>query len=545
MPDTLHIRARDARGQVVDVARLSRGSITIGSATHNALVLPGDDVAPAQLRADWDGTSRSVTLTNIGVDGVSVGNLQLQPHASLSWDGSQPLRVGPYSLKLVGATEAPSTETQTTNTTSTPRWPIALALVLMAAALGVLIFSLLSRPAEIVSFALNDDGAQRQVQFRVRNAQRVELRVNGQLANASQMRFDTSSGEGAYAPNPNDSAFELVAYNAINQPTRGQLTMAIVVVPTPTLIPTPNPTATPLPGDPFVAEFAFNGLNKANELSDVLLNKGEGLVVSWDVANVDGVELQPAGTFGAKDSVRVAPQETTVYTLVARNAFGEAKRSVKVVVMDAQATANVNATAATNAKGTQDALVASQAQSAGTATAAARATATTIALVLADAQLRATQAAAEATATAGAQATALAFGTAQAGATQQVRDASGATATAIVLGTAQSDTARFSRFNGTWVNSAPINDGVVRLVIDNVGATITVQTFVKCQLQPQTQECPWGLKAQTYTDEPFLVRYDFGDGSARTLLLERAGESLQVQDVDSRGPVWVYTLAKQ
>ena len=535
---TLHIRARDARGQVADVARLARGSITAGSAPHNALVLPSPDVAPAQLRIDWDGVSSHVTITNIGIDAIDVGTLRLPPQASLMWDGSQLVRVGPYSLKLVGLPVSAANEVTSITTKPTPAtkprawWPLIVAGIASLAALSVLIYSLLARPAEIVRFALTDDANQRRVQFEVRNARRIVLLANGQPADLARLQYSAATGNGAYLPNEQERTFALVAFNALDRPTTSQLALALAL-PTPT--PIPNPTATPLPNDPFVAEFSFNGLNKANELSDLLLNKGDGLLIAWDVANVTGIELQPAGTFKPKDSVRVAPQETIVYTLIARNAFGEAKRSVKVVVVDARATAEAVTEANANVKATQDAIAAAQAQSGATATASARATATSIALVLADAQARATEAASLGTATAAAQSTALALGTAQAGATRQVQDATSATSTAIVQATASADTTRFGRFNGTWVNDNPQATGVTRLVISNVGASITVQAFANCA--PQPQACDWGPRTQAYTDEPFLVRYDFGDGTSRTLLLQLDGARLRVQDVDSRGPV--------
>ena len=536
-PSAVHIRARDARGQVADVARLHRGSITVGSAPHNALVLPGRDVAPVQLRVDWDGISSGVTLTNIGDEPCSVGNLRLTPHASLTWDSRQLVRVGSYSLKLVGLPtpdDAAAIQPITAVTAGAPRlgWRIVATGALALLALGVLTYSLLARPAQIMTFTIHDSGDERRVQFAIDGASRVMLLVDGKPADPARLAYDSAAGRGSYLASATEQDFALSAYNVLNQPTVSRLELALA---TATPVPTPAPSATPLPGDPFVAEFSFNGLDKANELSDLLLNKGDGLVIAWDVANVTGVELQPAGTFKANDSVRVAPQDTTVYTLVARNVFGEAKRSVKVVVLDARSTESALGTASAGAQATRDAIAAEAAQRGATATAGARATATSIALVLAEAQARATEAAAAGAATAQAQSTALAAGTLQAEATRQVQSAISATATAIVQATANADTTRFSRYDGIWLNDNPRSAGVVRLAISNVGASITVRSFANCAPQPEL--CDWGSHTQAYTDEPFLVRYDFGDGASRTLLLVRDGARLRVEDVDSRGPV--------
>lgn len=540
----VHIRARDAFGQVVDVARVEAGTLTIGSAAHNALVLPSPQVSPTQLRVDWDGVSKRVTLTNIGAGAVRLGQVDVQPQGSLVWDGVEPLSVGPYSLRLIGMSAlAGAPAAPSPGATTKPKrggfilWPALVAMGMAVLAMALLGYSLVAWPAEIVTFAfISNAGAQPIIQFKVKNAQRITLVVDGKPADTARLRFDVQTGEGTFMPNAQEQLFELTAFNQLNQSVSGMLNVALAPAPSPT----PNPTATPLPGQPFVAEFTFNGVNKASELSDVLLNRGDGLVIAWSVANVDGVELLPAGTFKAIDSVRVAPQETTVYTLQAENPFGEARRSVKVIVVDAQATASLDATAAAAMAATQQANVNAQTQAAATATQAAQATSTAIAMVLAEAQARATQAANEAAATGTAQAVLVAQGTAQANATQQAAGAISATSTAIVQGTAQAGDARFAQFSGTWVNSAPTNTGLQRLVIENAGAAITVQAFDACSPQP----CLLGQKTVTYTDAPFVVRYDFGDGSARTLVLAREGDALKVQDFSSNGPARVYTFVR-
>jgi hypothetical protein len=494
------------------------------------------------VRVDWDGASKTVAITNIGERAISLGQIDIQPQGTLAWDGIEPLVVGPYSLRLIGMSSLPVAQGQGEGSKNKPArriwWPLIVAPLLALLALGLLIYSFLGWPAEIVTFAFTSDaGAARAIQFAVRNAQRIELAVDGQPADAARLQWNPQTGEGTYTPNEQEQSFELTAFNSLGQSTRSRL--SVTLPPTPVPSPTPNPTATPLPGEPFVAEFTFNGVNKANELSDVLLNKGEGLVIAWTVANVDGVELMPAGTFRAMDSVRVAPQETTVYTLQAVNPFGEARRSVKVIVVDAQATAQVDATAAAAMAATQQAAINAQTQAAAIATQSAQATATAFSIAQAEATVRATQAAAEAAATSTAQAAIAAQGTAQASATQQAAGATSVAATAIVQGTAQAGDARFAQFNGTWVNPLPANTGLQRLVIENAGPAITVQAFDACTPQP----CDLGRRTVSYA-EPFVARFEFGDGSVRTFLLTREGETLKVQDFDSRGPAREYTFVR-
>lgn len=548
MSDTPHIRVRGDHGQVIDVVRLQRGAITIGSAPGNAIVLPSNQVAPVHARLDLDAATNGVTVTDLGSNtGTFVGNLRIQPHASFPWDGSQLVRIGPYTLKLIGTAHGDRVEPAAqapANRFARRRWLVALAALLALLALGILISSILARPAEIVSFALVGDVAQRIVEFQVRNAQRITLLVNGQPADRLRLSYNASTGEGAFQTNSQEREFELTAYNALNQPTTNRLTLSIERTPTPT----PNPTATPLPNDPFIAEFSFNGVNKVNDLSDIAVNKGDPLVIAWNVANAGNVELQPGGTFKATDSIRVSPSDTTVYTLIARNDEGEAKRAVKVIVIDAQATAAASATASASAKATQDALASVQVQAAATATASARATATALANLLANTQAtvqaiatQEAQAVLNATSTAVAQATAQAASTAQASATQQANASANATATAIAQARAQADAARFSQFNGVWVNDDPNTIGVTRLIVSNSGPSITAQAYAKCQ----PQDCFLGARTQTFTDAPLTVRFDFGDGSSRTLRLERTGEKLRVEDIDSRGPVRTYTFSRE
>lgn len=531
--------------------------MTIGRALHNAVTLPSKDVSSLHLRIDWDDATNRVTVTDLSsATGTFVNGARLHANTPYAWDTGQVLRVGEYELKLImpNGMKTPNTSVAQVSPASQAaghrrRWALAALMGLLAlAAAAAMIYGVLARPAEIVRFALTNDDAQSVLQFQVNNARRVELLVNDQAANIARFSFDPQSGAGAYTPTANDAAFELIAYNALNQPTRSRLSFPLPATPTATPLPTPTPrpTLTPQPNDIAFAEFSFNGVNKADDLSDIVLNRGEPLDIRWEAVNADSVELQPAGTFRPKDVIRVAPSETTVYTLIARNESGQASRSVRVIVVDAQATASADATASAIAQATQAAITSVQGQAAATATAASQATATAIAQTLAQAQAAAAakatqdaQAVFDATATAAANATAQAQGTAAAQATLGAQASNNATATALAQATAQAGEARYSQYNGVWVNDDPTAVGVTRLVISNVGPTITAQAFARCQ----PQDCDWGARSRPFTGEPFTIAFEFGDGVTRQLTLLREGAKLRVTDADSRGPIRTYTFS--
>lgn len=545
------VRVQDELGRVVNVFLLPPDGegLTVGRALHSDVSLPSKEISPLHLRIRWDSASGRVTVTDLdSTTGTYLDERRLSPAAPALWESAQRLRVGSYTFKLIMPAPASGTSSSPAQPADPPTAPaqsprryglalLAGALALVALALAI--YAFLSRPAEILSFALAAGEPEPVVRFQVGNAQRIELRVDGRPADPSRLTFDPRAGTGAYPVNPGEADFTLVAYNRLGQPTTSRL-----IYPAPTE--TPRPTFTPPPAEVGLAVFAFNGVNKVNDLSDIVLNKGEPLLIEWDAVNADVVELQPAGTFKPQDAVRVAPNETTVYTLIARNPSGEVRRSVRVVVVDAQATAAANATASAIAQATRDAEAAAQAQIAATATAASQATATAIADAFARAQEAATAKATQdalailsATSTAIARETAQAQSTAIAQATANAQQAADATATAVVQATAQAMEARYSQYSGAWVNDDPATDGVTRLVIANAGPTITVQAFARCQ----PRDCEWGVRSQAFTGEPFSIIFAFGDGVTRRLTFARIGDKLRVTDADSRGPIRTYSFS--
>lgn len=61
---------------------------------------------------------------------------------------------------------------------------------------------------------------------------------------------------------------------------------------------------------------------------------GEMSTLAWSVSGGEGLTLSINNGVGAVtgSSVKVAPNQTTTYTLTAKNAYGEARRSVEVTV---------------------------------------------------------------------------------------------------------------------------------------------------------------------------------------------------------------------
>ncbi|GIV83984.1 MAG: hypothetical protein KatS3mg052_0991 [Candidatus Roseilinea sp.] len=546
------VRVQDELGRVVNVFLLSPDGegLIVGRALHAGVSLPSKDVCPLHLHIRWDSTFGRVIVTDLGSQtGTYLDGRRLTPEVPYAWHSGQPLRVGHYTLKLImpgsasGAPggSAPSTGAADTLSKPAPRSRrLGLALFIgTLAAFALAAHIVLSRTVEILSFALIADGPSPIASFQVVNAQRVELLVDGQPADPNRLSFDPHTGAGTYRVRPGERNFVLIAYDQLGQSAASRL---ISHAP----IETPRPTFTPSPVEIGLAVFAFNGVNKVNDLSDIILSKGESLLIEWDVVNAESVELQPAGTFKPQDAVRVAPNETTVYTLIARSPLEEVRRSVKVIVVDAQATAATNATAVAIVQATRDAEAAAQAQMAATATAAAQATTIAIAEAFAQAQAAAAAKATQdalailsATRTAAARETAQAHSAALAQATADAQQITAATSTAIAQATAQAMAARYSQYSGIWTNDDPTTDGVTRLVISNIGPTITVQAFARCQMR----DCDWGARRQAFTGEPFSIAFAFGDGVTRRLTFARVGDKLRVTDADSRGPIRTYTFS--
>lgn len=553
-PAAPHIRVQDEHERVINVIQLAPTGVTIGRALHSTLALPSGDVSLLHARVDWDSITGQVTLTDLGsASGTYVDGQRLTANMPVVWNSAQSVQIGSYRIKLVLPTAAhaslmtpppspPPLAQPGSRHPHSQRWPVtALAGVTGALALGLLAYGLLARPAEIARMVITTAEGRPAVEFKVNHAQRVELKVNDKPADAARFAFTPGTGEGRYIADMRDTDFELIAFNPLGWPTSGRL-----MIPPPAPTPTERPTATPQPDDIGFAVYAFNGVNKTGDLSDIVLNKGEPLDIEWDVVNAESVELHPAGTFKPKDAVRVAPIETTVYTLIARNRAGEARRSVKVVVVDMAATAAAQATASAAAQSTRDAEALAQAQAAATATTASQATATAIAQSLTEAQAAAAAKATQdalaiihATGTAAARETAQANSTVVAQATSSAEASLRATATASARSTAQALEARYSQYSGIWTNNDPDTDGITRLVITHVGPAITVRAFSRCR----PQECDWGSRSRGFTGEPFTITFEFGDGVTRRLTLTREGAMLRVSDADSRGPIRTYVFS--
>lgn len=87
------------QGALLRTAALVSGALTVGRAPDRDLFLDDQQISREHLRIDWDG--RAATVTDLGsANGSFVGRSRLAPHVPTPWDGRQPLRVGPFSLRL-------------------------------------------------------------------------------------------------------------------------------------------------------------------------------------------------------------------------------------------------------------------------------------------------------------------------------------------------------------------------------------------------------------------------------------------------------------
>lgn len=66
--------------------------------------------------------------------------------------------------------------------------------------------------------------------------------------------------------------------------------------------------------------------------SPATILEGGRSTLQWETANADSVEIPNVGSFAPNGSVEVMPGQTQVYTLIARNRFGEATASTVVTV---------------------------------------------------------------------------------------------------------------------------------------------------------------------------------------------------------------------
>lgn len=100
--------------------------------------------------------------------------------------------------------------------------------------------------------------------------------------------------------------------------------------------------------------------------------------------------------------------------------------------------------------------------------------------------------------------------------------------------------ARRSQYNGTWRNDDPNTDGITRLVITNAGAAITVHGFGKCA----PTDCDWGTRTATFSNEPFMILFQFSGGLTHRLTLFREGTKLRVVDIGSSSGTNTYYFSR-
>jgi serine/threonine-protein kinase len=98
-----------------------------------------------------------------------------------------------------------------------------------------------------------------------------------------------------------------------------------------------------------------------------------------------------------------------------------------------------------------------------------------------------------------------------------------------------------AKYDGTWVNDDPNTRGITRLIITNSGDAITVHGYGACV----PSDCDWNTRTATYSGDPFVILFDFGNGLTDQLTIsftDATQTHLQVTDVGSASGTNTYTF---
>ncbi len=96
------VRVLDQSGQTIEVAEVTAQGITIGRQQGNTIVLPSDEISRQHVQVRW--VNGQVILTDLGSsNGTLLNDRRLQPNASQVWQDRQLVRIGPFWLRLEGA----------------------------------------------------------------------------------------------------------------------------------------------------------------------------------------------------------------------------------------------------------------------------------------------------------------------------------------------------------------------------------------------------------------------------------------------------------
>jgi len=97
-----HVNALDQYGRTLEARALTGDGLSIGRAPDNDLVLDAPAIAARHLLVDWDGQAALVTNLS-GSNNVMIGDTTLAADATHSWNWDEPIRLGPFWLRLESA----------------------------------------------------------------------------------------------------------------------------------------------------------------------------------------------------------------------------------------------------------------------------------------------------------------------------------------------------------------------------------------------------------------------------------------------------------
>jgi len=103
---------------------------------------------------------------------------------------------------------------------------------------------------------------------------------------------------------------------------------------------------------------------------------------------------------------------------------------------------------------------------------------------------------------------------------------------------------RASQYSGTWINDDPNTLGIAMLEISSSGQTLTVHGYGACT----PVYCDWGTRSGSFTGEPFIILFDFGNGNTHQLTISldnSAGTKLKVIDNGSHSGIDTEYFHKQ
>ncbi len=107
------VRVLDQSGQTLQVVEVKSQGLTIGRQSGNDIVLPSQAVSRQHVQVIWDG--KQVIVKDLGSsNGTLLEGVRLLPQVSQMWMERQMIRVGPFWLRLEGASQAGGLPTQAT-----------------------------------------------------------------------------------------------------------------------------------------------------------------------------------------------------------------------------------------------------------------------------------------------------------------------------------------------------------------------------------------------------------------------------------------------